>query len=96
MKNLYQSSLWDHTSYNQEFYDKAVNEHFNVDWTIPIVELLEVTGCSTSHLAAYLNDSRDHIEGVKIGKINKPRYKLVKPLADLICKHVPRERLTTK
>jgi len=94
MKNtLYQNPLWDHTSYNEDFYNMATTQPNKIDWTLPIIHLLAVTGCSTTHLASYLKDSRDHIEGVKIGKINKPRKHLVEPLRDLVCKHVPSERL---
>lgn len=93
MKNLYQETMFDHTSYNEKFYKQAVSAPASIDWSLPILHLLNCTGCSTTHLARFLDESRDHLEGVKIGKINKPKRALVKPLAQLICKHVPRGKL---
>jgi len=93
MKTLYQSPLWDHTNCNKDFYRVATSCPEKVDWSMSIIQLLAVTGCSTTHLARYLKDSRDHIEAVKIGKVNKLRKHLVEPVTELICRHVPSERL---
>ena len=91
MNNLYQDNWFDYTSANTDFYKKATSEPFNIDWTLPITMLQRFAGVSTTHLAQYLGESRDHIEGVKIGKINKPN----KPesLAKLIAQYVEPERL---
>lgn len=94
MNNLYQHPMFDHTSYNESFYKQAIESPNRIDWSLPIVHLLYCSGCSTAHLARFLNYSRDHIEGVKIGKINKPKRELVKPLAELICMYVPKDKLS--
>lgn len=98
MRNFYQETMWDHTSYHEDFYQKARSEPECIDWSMTITQLLRSSGVSVCELSRYMKGegvdvNRDHLEALKIGKVVKPRKSVEQVLLELTMKHVPQGSL---
>ena len=93
MSAVNQISIFDYSKDNRQFYLSAVTAPDRVDWTLALTLLTRHGGFSITGLAKVLGVSRDHLEGVAIGKINKPKAHAIDQLTGWMAQYVAPSQL---
>jgi len=93
MNAVNQMSIFNYSNENSGFHGRAIRDPDCIDWTLAMLLLTRYGGFTITGLAETLAVSRDHLEGVAIGKINKPRDHAIAQLSEWIAQYVAPSQL---